>query len=408
MIIEIILINIIYILFPIFCYLIYVTYQKTKGSRVNVLFFDLSLLSGIYLVSKYGILNNIFNIMLLNIILIVAFCKRRYLLSVLLSIYLIYHYNYIHQFNFILLVFQYFTFILLFIIFRKNKTNNYIIVIFNIINFTFNLIYLIFIDNKIQYINILFYSLVFAVISYLIVNLIENAENIIELNSTIKRLEKEKSLRNSLFKITHEIKNPIAVCKGYLDMIDTNNKIQVNKYIPIIKQEINRTLTLMNDFLSLTKLKINKSPLDIILLIEDTCYSLETLFEINNIEFDYIIPSNEVYIEGDYDRLKQVLVNVIKNSIEAIESKKDGKVKMVVKIEKTNLIIKIEDNGIGMKEDVLKRVGESFFTTKEKGTGLGIKLSNEIIGAHNGSINYKSEIDVGTAAIIKLPIKVSA
>lgn len=406
MIIEVILINLIYILFPIFCYLIYVTYQKTIGKKVNNLFFDLSLLSSIYLVLKYGVFfNNLYNIMLLHIILIISFCKRRYLISIFLSAYLIMYCNEVHNYNLILLIIEYGTFMFLYTI--KNMENKSIIFTFNLINLIFSSIYLFIKHDVLSYGYALFYTLLFSIISYIIVILVENSENIIELNSTIKRLEKEKTLRNSLFKITHEIKNPIAVCKGYLDMMDTNNSIQVNKYVPIIKQEINRTLTLMTDFLSLTKLKINKCDLDIMLLLEDTCYALETLSEMNNISFEYTIPNDEIYIEGDYDRLKQVLINLIKNSIEAIRKDEKGNIKLLVRNELKYLYIDIEDNGMGMSDDTLKRIGESFFTTKQNGTGLGVKLSKEIIEAHNGEILYDSKEGKGTVVTIKLPIKIS-
>ena len=85
------------------------------------------------------------------------------------------------------------------------------------------------------------------------------------INTAMKELEKEKVLRTSLFKLTHEIKNPLAVCKGYLDMLDLNNQEKVDKYIPIVKGEIERTLTLMDDYLDYTKVKINKEEVDKVL-----------------------------------------------------------------------------------------------------------------------------------------------
>lgn len=403
MIIEVILINLIYILFPIFCYLIYVTYQKTIGKKVNNIFFDLSLLSSVYLVLKYGAFsNNLYNVMILHIILIIAFCRNRKLISIFLSLYLVSYYNQFHSFNLIILILEYGIFMFLYIF--KKRSSNYIILSFNLINLIFNFIFILLISDKYKYLYMFYYVLIFAVMSYLIVMLIENSENIIELHSTIKRLEKEKTLRNSLFKITHEIKNPIAVCKGYLDMLDTNNNKQVNKYIPIIKQEINRTLMLMTDFLSLTKLKVNKNILDLTVLLEDTCCALETLSEMNDIDFEYDIPSEEIYIEGDYDRLKQVIINLIKNSIEA--RKKDSKEKIRLSVEiGDNINIVIEDNGVGMNEEVLKRVGESFFTTKNNGTGLGVKLSKEIIEAHDGEIIYDSKEGEYTIVTVTLPKK---
>ena len=74
-------------------------------------------------------------------------------------------------------------------------------------------------------------------------------------------------------------------------------------------------------------------------------------------------------------------------------------------IVKSKVIITIEDNGKGINKESLKRIGEPFFTTKEKGTGLGVKLSNEIIELHNGSIKYSSKEKIGTTVKITLPLK---
>ena len=207
-----------------------------------------------------------------------------------------------------------------------------------------------------------------------------------------------------MFKVTHEIKNPIAVCKGYLDMMDTNNIKQVNKYIPIIKQEIERTLTLMSDFLNLTKLSINKSKMDIVLLLDDICSSVDELLIEKNIHFIFDIIEDTIYIEGDYDRLKQVILNIIKNSMESINNK-IGLIKLSTIIRGNYIVINITDNGCGMNKSTLKQIGNPFFTTKKNGTGLGVKLSNEIIELHDGKIKYISKEGVGTTVKIYLKIK---
>ena len=215
----------------------------------------------------------------------------------------------------------------------------------------------------------------------------------------IKELEKEKQLRTSLFKITHEIKNPIAVCKSYLDMFDINNKGHI-KYIEILKDEMNNILLLLQDFLAMNKIKIQKEILDINLLLEDVIKQFEPVLKEKNIKFIYNICEEEVFIEGDYNRLNQVLINMIKNSIEAIEYK--GTIKINYEINKDFKII-IEDNGIGIPKDELEKIKEPFYTTKKNGTGLGVSLSIEIINAHNGKLQYEI-LKKGTRVIIELPI----
>ena len=215
----------------------------------------------------------------------------------------------------------------------------------------------------------------------------------------IKELEKEKQLRTSLFKITHEIKNPIAVCKSYLDMFDINNKDH-ERYIEILKEEMNKILLLLQDFLAMNKIKIEKEILDINLLLEDVVNQFEPVLKEKNIRFKYNICQDEIFVEGDYNRLNQVLINMIKNSIEAIEN--NGLIKINYEIS-DNFKIIIEDNGIGITEDELEKIKEPFYTTKKNGTGLGVSLSIEIIKAHNGNIEY-IPLKKGTKVIIELPI----
>lgn len=218
---------------------------------------------------------------------------------------------------------------------------------------------------------------------------------------SLNELTKEKKLYESLFKITHEIKNPIAVCKGYLDMFNISDEKKANKYINIINQEIDRTLLLLNDFSNVSKMKVDKSLIDINMLIEDVCDETALMFD-DKIKFKYSISDDEIYINGDYNRLKQVFINVIKNAKESIKDK--GCVFLDTKIKKDKYYIYVKDSGIGMDKQTLENIGTAFYTTKKDGTGLGVCLSKEIINKHNGSIQYFSNKKKGTTVQICLPI----
>ena len=137
------------------------------------------------------------------------------------------------------------------------------------------------------------------------------------------------------------------------------------------------------------------------MLIDDVTSSIKSLIINKNIKLIKKIKDDEIFIDGDYNRLKQVFINVIKNSIEAIESKK-GIIEIEEKEFLNNIIITIKDNGCGMSKETLQRINETFFTTKEKGTGLGVTLSTEIIKLHNGKIEYESKEYKGTKTIITL------
>lgn len=200
-----------------------------------------------------------------------------------------------------------------------------------------------------------------------------------------------------------KIKNPIAVIKAYLDMMDINNKNKVKEYIPIIKSEIDRLLNLLQDFLLVNNSSINLDIMDINMLIEDVIKKERSLIENKNIKLKLNLIDDEIYINGDYNRLSQVLINIIKNSIEAIDNDNGIiKIKNIIKNNYINIII--EDNGYGISEKNLKMIKEPFYTTKNRGTGLGVSLSDEIVKAHNGILIYDSKEARGTKVTIKLPL----
>ena len=137
------------------------------------------------------------------------------------------------------------------------------------------------------------------------------------------------------------------------------------------------------------------------MLLEDTIKCLKPIINNKNIEFISNITDDEIYIKADYNRLKQTLVNIIKNSKEAIKDK--GYIKLYTSIDNKNIKIYIEDSGIGMSEEELKKIKQAFFTTKTTGTGLGVYLANEIIALHSGKIDYYSKKNEGTKVVITLP-----
>ena len=255
------------------------------------------------------------------------------------------------------------------------------------------------------YLLVVFKMCGFYISSYLVFIYLLKGENVMNLNTAIKELEKEKVLKTSLFKLTHEIKNPLAVCKGYLDMLDLNNQEKIDKYIPIIKGEIERTLTLMDDYLDYTKVKIKKEEVDIYLLLEEIMESLDLFFKENNINLKLNIPDDELYLMLDYNRIKQVIINILKNSKEARDVNKND-LTIKIKTEQTDRYFKIfiKDNGIGMDKETLNQITNLFFTTKKNGTGIGISLSKEIIELHGGKIEYLSKLSLGTTVIISLPL----
>lgn len=408
---EIILNNCIYLLCPISLYLIYITYRKNIQHEENNLAFEIALTSSLYFILRYGLpLHHNYPTMLFDIPLLLAFSKKKTELSIFISVVLIYYQTLFLHMAPGLLIIEYIIYFIGYLCLTKSKFSlvNLIhgFIIINSFFLTIKVFWFI-APNRSYYDNItylIFLILVIYVTSFIILYFLNKGEKIVDFNNSLYAIEKEKELRASLFKVTHEIKNPIAVCKGYLDMLDPNDQKKCIKYIPIIKGEINRTLVLMDDFLDYTKIKIEKEELDLVMLLEELDSALKPLFHERKIATNYNIPYEELYMEADYSRLKQVLINIFKNAVEAKDSSKEKSIiEVVVKDLGKDVSIKIKDNGIGMTREELDKVGQMFFTTKKKGTGLGTCLSKEIIKLHDGNITYSSKKNEWTEVNITLP-----
>lgn len=390
-------VNLTWILFPIIIFLIYETYTENINTKQNELFLHFCIISALYLIIRFGTFENYVQILeiTLDTIILTLYLKKKNKVAIILSILTILILKTKINITILLLIIKYIIYIISYRLYKNKK--NFIILTFS--TRFFAIITTILITNM-QIQQLIEYIFYYGA-SYLIILFIKETEKIIKIHMTYKELMKEHQLKESLFKISHEIKNPIAVCKGYLDMCDTNN---CEKYIPILKSEINKTLNLLQDFSACNKIKIEPDIIDISLLIEEITENLSLIFEKQNIDFQINQIDDEIYVNADYNRLNQVLLNIIKNSVEAKDINKKSYIKLYTKIKNKKIKIYIEDNGIGISEENKKRISEPFFTTKQNGTGLGVLLSKEIISAHNGKLEYQSKENIGTTVIITLPL----
>ena len=217
----------------------------------------------------------------------------------------------------------------------------------------------------------------------------------------LREFEEKNNDDTIIFQIAHEVKNPIAVCKGYLDMLDTTKKDKVNKYIPIIKSEMNRALTIMDDFLNLKRLTVQKDIMDLYMLIEDVDATMQSILSSKNVLLEIPTIDDELLIDGDYERLKQVFINLIKNAYEA----NANKIKIDVRTKRDYIEVDIIDNGDGISIKNLKKIGQLFYTTKIKGTGIGVNMSKEIIKLHQGTIKYIPNNEKGITVSLVIPSK---
>ncbi|MEC1441136.1 PAS domain-containing protein [Bacillus sonorensis] len=202
--------------------------------------------------------------------------------------------------------------------------------------------------------------------------------------------------------IAHEIRNPLTAIKGFLQLMKPTME-ENEHYFDIIFSELSRIELILSELLMLAKPQQNalKEKLDLIRLIREVTALLETQANLNGILINTKLSGEKIFIKGDQNQLKQVFINLIKNAVESMPD--GGTVHLEVKETADAVTVTVQDEGEGIPEHVLKRIGEPFLTTKEKGTGLGLMVTFNIIENHNGTIEVKSKVEKGTTFIISFP-----
>lgn len=397
------------VLFPLCLYLVYIAYIRSIDAKEGKVPFSIAILVSLFSLMYFDDLQNYNTNTFFSTPLLISYLSKRDKTAIIISIILMILYHQIHDVSIIVLACLYITYYLAYKYLEKksNFVRNYSIA-FCILKciYATSILILVIRPNDIAhhfYFQILFGSIVLTVFSFLSFFFFIKSKKILEINTTFKELDKEKKLRASVFKLNHELKNPLAVCNGYLEMFPEASKKDQDKYIEIMQNEIKRSLTIINDFSSLGKIKnIEVEEIDICYLLEEIKEILEPLFKKNKAKIE--IPDDEIYVEGDYNRLKQVFINLFKNSLES-KRKEDLVVNVKIKEDNNNCIISMKDNGNGMSKETLEKIYNDFFTTKETGTGIGIPYIKEIIELHHGTLTYKSRENRGTTVLITLPKK---
>lgn len=207
--------------------------------------------------------------------------------------------------------------------------------------------------------------------------------------------------------VAHEIRNPLTSMKGYAEFLQLDESDpQRQEFLEIILDEIDRVNNIVEEFMVLAKPKaVELEEKNIIPIVQNVVSMLNFEARKRNVKLEFHADQDIVQIECDENRLKQVFLNFIKNGIEAMPDGGDLRVK--TEIQDGDVLISIQDTGVGIPPDTLKKIGEPFYTTKKNGNGLGLMVSFKIIESHNGKVYIESEQNKGTTFKILLPAKIA-
>jgi two-component system sporulation sensor kinase B len=254
--------------------------------------------------------------------------------------------------------------------------------------------------------NLILYILLFGLIQVIGVGFASMLhEAVLErelMKQEIRRAEKLNTLGELAASIAHEVRNPLTVVKGFLQLMHKDDKDKNYQYIGLVLSELGRAESIINDYLNFAKPEFKKiEKVNLGDILRDVKMLLNPLAIKNGIHLESYLERN-VFMETDKNQFKQALVNILKNAIEA--TPQDGRVYIkLLSNSEEGIQIVIKDTGKGMTKEQVSRIGTLFYTTKDKGTGLGTTVSLRIIETMNGKAVYSSELGKGTEVKIMFP-----
>jgi two-component system, sporulation sensor kinase A len=204
--------------------------------------------------------------------------------------------------------------------------------------------------------------------------------------------------------IAHEIRNPLTALKGFIQFMQSDS-VYREQYLQIMISELNRIEQIISELLMLAKpqtVHFQVKPLEPILT--DVVSLLESHANISNVMLDWVPSGDMPPVRCEENQLKQVFINILKNAIEAMPLGGSIQIRAAASEREPGMLeLTFRDEGIGIPQELLGRLGEPFYTTKEKGSGLGLMVSQKIINEHEGRMHFASRPSLGTTVTILLP-----
>ncbi len=221
-------------------------------------------------------------------------------------------------------------------------------------------------------------------------------------NNELQRSEKMDMISELAASVAHEVRNPLQVTRGFLQLTQMNTDDKGREHLRMALEELDRAANIITDFLTFAKPQFEKT--ETLNLYEEFQHIENIMRPLASLQGSVLqiqVPQH-LQIRGNSSKFKQACINIIKNSIEAVH--KEGYVRVWTIEHENHIELHIKDNGSGMTEEELARLGEPYFSNKTKGTGLGLMVTFRIIEAMDGSLEFYSKKGEGTEAILTFPL----
>jgi signal transduction histidine kinase len=228
------------------------------------------------------------------------------------------------------------------------------------------------------------------------------------LEGEVARREHLSALGNLAASVAHEVRNPLNAISMGLQRLDsefhpTQDEEDYSRFIGLMRGEVRRLNSIVEEFLSLARpLDLKPEPVRIDGLLGELALLAKAEAESSKVEIHVATSPGLPKVKADLNYLKQLLLNLILNGIQAMPD--GGSLTLEAKAARGKLLLTVTDAGVGIPPEILPRIFEPYFTTKANGSGLGLAIARRIVEAHGGTIEVKSEVGRGSIFHISLPL----
>lgn len=247
------------------------------------------------------------------------------------------------------------------------------------------------------------WAMIWMIASGITIVLTEYIRETTYIRNQIVRTEKLNLISELAASVAHEVRNPLTVVRGFVQLFRDKADQKKEEYIRLILTELDRAEFIISDYLNLAKPQAELAEtLDLGKKVEEVAVFMSAYAHMRGVQIQ-LESEQGLLIYADNIKIKQIFMNIIKNGIEAMPG--GGVIQVKAKRNGQQAVVEISDTGEGMNKEQLQQLGKPFFSTKEKGTGLGLLVTYRLIDSLGGTIKFDSEMGKGTTVTVQIPFQ---
>ncbi|HEY7559552.1 MAG TPA: ATP-binding protein [Candidatus Binatia bacterium] len=244
--------------------------------------------------------------------------------------------------------------------------------------------------------------------AFIFYNQQSHARQVKALEAEVAQRERLSTLGNMAATVAHELRNPLNSVSMGLQRLKgefrpTQDEEQYSRFIELMRSEVERLNSIVEEFLSLARpMEIKPEPVRIDELLQEMAVLAEGDAKSKRVQIKVVVPPDLPAARVDRNYFKQALLNLILNGMQAMPQ--GGGLTLEANLSRGTMVVSVTDTGDGIPEDILPRIFDPYFTTKTKGAGLGLPIARRIVEAHGGALTAESKVGQGTCFNITFPI----